>query len=147
MCATITVVSSDDRSDLVSEMYALVREQAPLHEVTHEVRDLVGGTEVVHGPWRPSDCRSVLQPWHRAGWLELVADVDPPSGVRHAPWHDRARRVGAYWVLAEADARALLGDDSRWVLGTADGHVMLSLTDEGARHDLSEWSSRVERTG
>lgn len=33
-------------------MYALVREQAPLHEVTHEVRDLVGGTEVVHGPWQ-----------------------------------------------------------------------------------------------
>ncbi|KRE94233.1 hypothetical protein ASG76_12720 [Nocardioides sp. Soil774] len=45
-------MSSDDRSDLVAEMYALVREQAPLHEVTHEVRDLVGGTEVVHGPWQ-----------------------------------------------------------------------------------------------
>ena len=93
-------MTSDDRSDLVSEMYALVREQAPLHEVTHEVRDLVGETEVVHGPWRTSDCRSVLEPWHRAGWLELVADVRPPSGAHRAPWLEHARRDGAYLVLA-----------------------------------------------
>jgi hypothetical protein len=107
------------------------------------VRDLVDGAEVVHGPWRPSDCRSVLEPWHRAGWLELVADVDPPSGVRHATWLDRARRDGDYWVLAAADASALLSDDSRWELGTADGHVMLCLTDEGERHDYPEWVSLV----
>ena len=138
-------MTSDDFSDLVSEMYALVHEQAHLHEIPHEVRDLVGGVEVVHGPWRPSDCRSVLEPWHRVGWIELVTDVVPPSRLGGASWHDRTRQQDAYLVLAPADAHALLHDDSRWTPGTCDGHVMLCLTDEGERHDYSEWLSLAER--
>lgn len=139
-------VASDRWTDLVSEMYALVREQAFLHEVTHQVRDLVSeGREVVHGPWLSSECQSVLIPWHQAGWIELVADADPPLAVPEATWRDRASREEAYLVLAVADASALLRDYSRWMRNTEDGHVMLCLSDEGSRHEFPEWVSLAER--
>ena len=131
-------------SDLVSEMYALVHEQGALYEVTHEVRDLRGeAPDVVHGPWLPSECQAALIPWHQAGWLDLVADENPPHSLAAAEWRRRARREGAYVVLAAEDARALLHDPSRWTINSADGHVMLSLNEEGARHDYSEWLALV----
>lgn len=127
-------------SDLVSEMYVLVHEQAALYEVTHEVRDLGSETpDVVHGPWLASECQAALIPWHEAGWLDLVADENPPQMLAAAEWRHRATQEGAYMVLAAKDATKLLQDTSRWTIDSADGHVMLSLNDEGVRHDYPEW--------
>lgn len=141
----IQFVASARWFDLVSEMYALVREQASLHEVTHEVRDILGeGREVVHGPWLPSECQSVLIRWHDTGWIELVADSDPPLAFPDASWRARANPDDSYLVLAAVDAGALLHDPSRWIVGTADGHVMLCLSDEGARHEYPEWLALAE---
>ncbi|WP_322921025.1 hypothetical protein [Nocardioides renjunii] len=137
--------------DLVSEMFTLVMEQAALGEVTRAVTDLLGdGREVVHGPWQPDECRAVLEPWHQAGWLDLVADAEPPSGLADAPWRDRAARDGAYLVLDAADARALLAAPARWVAGTADGEVMLCVSDSGSAREYAEWlrlAGDAERVG
>lgn len=125
-------------------MYTLVHEQAPLHELTAQVTDWLGeGREVVHGPWQPHECQSVLLPWHEAGWIELVAHAPHPVPVRDAAWRDRATRVEAYLVLSAVDASALLRDPSRWTVDTADGHVMLCLSEEGSRHEYPEWLLRA----
>lgn len=132
-------------SDLVAEMYALVREQAPLHEVTSQVTDVLGeGREIVHGPWQPSECQMVLLPWHRAGWIELIADADPPLAFPDAAWRGRATREGCYLVLSDDDARNLLHDPARWLASTADGNVMLSCSDRGSRHEYPEWLAAAE---
>lgn len=134
------IASIERWSDLVSEMYASVREQAFLYEVIHEVKDILGeGREVVHGPWPPSECQAALIPWHQAGWVELVFDADPPGTFPDAAWRHRASREESYFVLLATDADALLRDPSRWISSTADGHVMLCLSDEGARHEYPEW--------
>jgi hypothetical protein len=121
-------------------MHALVREEAPLHEITSQVTDLLGEERVVvHGPWAAAECQSVLIPWHVAGWIELIADVDPPWQLTSATWRARASRSGAFLVLSANDAADLLHDPARWVVGTADGHVTLCRTDEGESHDYAEW--------
>lgn len=129
-------------------MYCLVREQAFLHEVTHQVTDLHrGGCDVVHGPWLPSECQSALTPWHRAGWIDLIADADAPFALSDATWRARASREDSYLVLAATDASALLHEPERWIAHTADGHVMLCLSDEGDRHEYPEWLALAEQSG
>lgn len=135
-------------NDLVSEIQALVWEEAPLHEVTGQVAELLGkGRDVVHGPWTEAECRSVLLPWHKAGWIELIADVRSPSRLKSAAWHAQASRTGDFLVLAANDADGLLRDPTRWVVGTADGHVMLSRTDEGDSHEYADWVALVSAAG
>ena len=125
-------------------MHALVWEEAFLHEVTSQVTDMLGeGREVVHGPWTESECQSVLIPWHAAGWIELIADVDPPRHLTAAAWRDQASRTGAFFVLSANDAADLLGDPTRWVVGTADGHVMLCRTNDGDSREYAEWVALV----
>lgn len=117
--------------DLVSEMYAAVWEEAPLHEITLGTVDLLSGDrKVVHGPWSAEECQAVLIPGHVAGWIELIADVEPPWSLTSADWQARASRDGAFLVLSAEDATALLSDLGRWILGSADGHAMLCRTDE-----------------
>ncbi len=129
-------------------MYCLVREQAFLHEVTHQVTDLHGdGRDVVHGPWLPRECQAALTPWHRAGWIDLIADADPPLLLSDATWRAGATRKDSYLVLAAVDASALLREPSRWSAHAADGHVMLCLSDEGDRHDYPEWLALADQGG
>jgi hypothetical protein len=145
---SLSVTDDDSRwLDLVSEMHAAVWEEAPLHEITLGTVDhLSADRKVVHGPWTAEECQSVLLPWHRAGWIELIADVDPPWSLTSAEWRPRALQHGAFLVLAADDATALLGDHARWVLGTADGHVMLCRTDEGETHEHPEWIAVAEQS-
>jgi len=128
-------------------MHAAVWEEAPLHEITLGAVDLVGADRtVVHGPWSADECQSVLIPWHMAGWIELIADVEPAWSLAPAEWRPRAARNGAFLALLADDASTLLADPARWVLGTADGHVMLSRTHEGETHDYPEWLGLAEKT-
>ena len=131
--------------DLVSEMHAAVWEEAPLHEIPLGVVDhLIGGRKVVHGPWTAAECQGVLIPWHAAGWVHLIADVEPPWSLTPAAWQPRASRDGAFLTLSADDATALLNDPKRWVHGTADGHAMLCRTDEGEAHDYPDWIALAE---
>lgn len=135
-------------SDLVSEMQALVWEEAPLHELTNQVTDHGrDGSTIVHGPWTAEECQSVLMPWHVAGWIDLVADADPVPGwqLRPADWHTRASRQGAFLILSKEDATDLLREPERWIVGTADGYVTLCRSDEGLRHDYPEWRKLAEQ--
>jgi hypothetical protein len=134
-------------ADLVSEMYAVVYEEWPLHSVTQgAIDDLGGGRTTVHGPWLPEECQSVLIPWQDVGWLELVADAEPPPGwnLRPADWQARAVRRGAFVLLSNEDARELLHQPGRWTVETADGQVMPCRTEEGDRHTFDEWLSLAE---
>ena len=127
-------------------MHALVWEEAPLHELTSQVTDvLCEGRAVVHGPWTAAECQSVLIPWHAAGWIELVADVDPPLHLTSAEWRARASRNGTFLVLSVPDAVDLLENPARWIVGTDDGQVMLCRTDEGDKHDYAEWLELADR--
>jgi len=133
-------------SDLVSEMYVAVMEEAHLHEITRGTTDLLGaGRRVVHGPWSAEECQSVLLPWHSDGWLELISDADPTWSPTSAAWQVHAIRHGAFLVLPREDASRLLNDPARWVLGTADGPGMLCGTDEGDSHTYSKWLGLAER--
>lgn len=128
------------------EMHAAVWEEAPVHELTLGTVDHLGeDRKVVHGPWTAEECQSVLIPWHAAGWIELIADAEPPGSLAAAEWRLHAARDGAFLVLSIDDAAALLSDSARWVLGTADGHVMLCRTDEGEAHEYPEWLALAER--
>jgi hypothetical protein len=133
--------------DLVSEMHAAVQEEASLYELPLGVVDRLGeGRTVVHGPWSPEECRSTLFPWLKAGWIELIADTNPPSSLTSAAWRGRASRQGAFLVLSADDAATLLNDPQRWILGTADGHVMLSASCRGQAHEYSAWLELAQRT-
>jgi hypothetical protein len=131
--------------DLVSQMHASVWEEAPLDELTLGAVDHLGGDrKVVHGPWSAEECQSALIPWLAAGWIELIADVEPAWSLTSADWQSRAVRVGSFLVLSSRDATELLSDPARWVLGTADGHVMLCRTDTGEAHEYAEWLAMAE---
>ena len=135
------------RLDLVSEMHAAVWEEAPLHELPLGSVDYLGADRtIVHGPWSAQECQSVLIPWHEAGWVEVIADVEPSWSLASAEWQQRAARRGAFLVLSREDATSLLSEPMRWVLGTADGHAMLSPTDEGQAHEHAEWLELAEGT-
>lgn len=126
--------------DPVSEVYASVREEAPLHEFPlGAVDDLGAGRTVVHGPWSAEECQSILIPWLKAGWIELTTDVEPPWSLTSAEWRLRATQQGEFLVLSADDAAKLLNEPERWVLGTADGHAMLSPTHQGQAHGYAEW--------
>lgn len=128
-------------------MYLEVWEEAPLHEVAAAAVDHSGPEgRVVHGPWSPAECQSVLLPWLNAGWIELIADVEPPWTPSPADWQARARRDGQFLTLSIADAIDLLNDPSRWSLGTADGHVMLCRTDENQERGFAGWLELARRT-
>ena len=133
--------------DLVSQMLVAVMEEAPLHEITAGAVDH-GGPEgqVVHGPWSAAECQSVLRPWMAAGWIELIADVEPVWALSPADWQTRARGDGRFLVLSPPDATRLLNDPSRWVLGTADGHVMLCRTDAGQERGFADWLELARRS-
>jgi hypothetical protein len=64
---------------------------------------------------------------------------DARGRVGGSPLHEITLGVSA------DDAAALLNDPARWVLGTADGHVMLSLTHEGQAHEYPEWLGLAEK--
>lgn len=135
-------------SDLVSEMHALVWEESPLHEVTSQVVDHLGDDrKVVHGPWSTAECQAILIPWLTAGWIDLIADADPLPAWNLTPvgWRSRATRSEAFLILSAQDAGDLLRDPTRWTVGTADGHAMLSRTEEGDRHEFREWRQLAER--
>ena len=127
-------------------MHAAVWEEAPLHELTLGTVHLVGADRIVHGPWSADECQSILIPWHMAGWIELIADVEPAWSLASAEWRPRAARIGAFLILLADDASTLLADPARWVLGTADGHVMLSRTREGEAHEYPDWLGLAEKT-
>jgi|GEM_PF-6096298 len=121
-------------------MQAAVWEEAPLHEITHGVVDLWGTNgQIVHGPWSAAECQSVLLPWLAAGWVDLIADVEPPWPLAPSDWQPRAKRDRTFLILSATDATELLNDPSRWVLGTADGHVMLCRTEESQERGFSDW--------
>jgi hypothetical protein len=128
------------RAELVSEMYARVWANTHLWECASQVTDRLGeGRKEIHGPWSSVECQSVLIPWHSARWIELVADVDLPWPRTPADWIVRASRQGAFIVLTDQDATDLLADQARWTVGTADGYVLLSLTEEGTSHGFTDW--------
>lgn len=79
-----------------------------------------------------------------AGWINLVADFQPPWTLGPADWQSRAAQDAAFLVLSATDCAALLNDTSRWRLGTADGHAMLCSTDEGEAHEYAEWLALAE---
>jgi hypothetical protein len=57
-----------------------------------------------------------------------------PSGV-----------LPGFLVLSAGDAAVLLDDPARWVVGTVDGHVMISPTHEGQAREYPEWVGLAER--
>jgi hypothetical protein len=133
---------------IVSEMHAVVHEGWPLFGVTDAVleRD-TDGREVTHGPWVPSECQAVLVAWHEAGWIDLVADAERPSewGPAMTGWPERAPSERTFPVLTTMDARELLSQPARWLVGTEDGHVMPSVTRLGESHAFEEWKSLAVR--
>jgi hypothetical protein len=132
-------------NDLVTEMHAVVYEEWALHSVTQGAIDLVPGDPVVHGPWSADECASLLRIWLDLGWLELVADLNPPSDWNLSPanWELRARRDGEFLILQREDARELLGQPERWTVESRDGQVMPALTDDGKRHPFDDWIAQA----
>ena len=127
-------------------MYAIVLEQGHMHELTLGGVDHLGdGPTFVHWPWSARECQSVLIPWFTARWIEVIADAEPPWSLYSADWQNRATQQEGFLVLSTEDATALLNDPERWVLGTADGHAMLSPTREGQTHEYLEWLGLVEK--
>jgi len=155
MCVKARLSGSDTPSvpsepsrwlDLVSEMYASVWEGAPLHELPLGAVDVMGtGSTVVHGPWSPEECKSVLASWLGSGWIELFADVSPPWSLTEADWRPRAGRRDGFLILSTDDAVSLVNETERWVLGTDDGHVMLGASDHGQSHDYPAWLELAQR--
>ncbi|MGA5301595.1 hypothetical protein ACPCHT_16830 [Nucisporomicrobium flavum] len=135
----------DDLADFISQMAILVREEAPLHEIPHGSRDLVGAGAVVdHGPWPASTCAAVLTLWHRAGWIGF-SFRDPPAGWDVAPAEWRSRLVHGE-DLAARDIDDILDHPERWVPEKADGHVQPYRTDQGAKTPQEQWFDLVIET-
>jgi hypothetical protein len=78
-----------------------------------------------------------------AGRIDLIADAEHPwkRSPTTTGWPERARREGAFLVLTTMDARELLSQSGRWLVGTEDGHVMPSATRLGESHGFEEWKS------
>jgi hypothetical protein len=67
----------------------------PARDHLGTVDHLGADRKVVHGPWSAEECQAVLILWHVTGWIELVADFEPPWSLTPADWQGRASRDGA----------------------------------------------------
>jgi hypothetical protein len=114
-----TLVIRRAPADLVSQMRAVIAEEAFLWELTEQMTDCYdGGKTVVHGPWQADDCRQVLLRWFDRGLLDCIAynwgTAAGTGEIVHyqyqASWRSRASDVGEHLILHRQDAPALLGD-------------------------------------
>lgn len=112
-----------EREDFISEMYALVREEGFLYEAPLGATDRLPSGDVVHGPWDPNDCATVLTRWHVEGliglWVLRPAETD--------------------YEVSPADASQLLAASGRWQPESDDGLVSVVLTDTGAEVPYERW--------
>lgn len=111
------------REDFISEMYVLPREEGFLYEAPLGAIDRMPSGDVVHGPWDPNDCATVLARWHVEGliglWVLMPAETD--------------------YEISAADATQLLDAPSRWQPDSDDGLVSVVLTDTGALVPYERW--------
>jgi hypothetical protein len=129
-------------------MRVLIAEEAYLWEIPEQITDYHGiGTAIVHGPWRPADCRQVLLRWFDTGLLECIAlsaatEIGSDEVVRYddeAEWRVRAARQGQVLILAVEDARALLSDPSTWQREGVGAGVMLCHSDAADGLSFDDW--------
>ncbi len=135
-------------SDLVSQMRALVAEEAFLWELTQEMTDYLGaGTTVVHGPWQAEDCQRILLRWLDRGLVDCIAvawatRLDSGEIVHYeynAGWRSRATGVGQHLILDRDDAHALVGDTATWDREGAGAGVMLCESEATEGLSFDDW--------
>lgn len=109
--------------DFISEMYFLVREEGFLFEAPLGATDRLPSGDVVHGPWDPADCATILGRWHAEGliglWVRKPAQTD--------------------YELSADDAARLLDAPARWQPESDDGLVSVVLTDLAADAPYERW--------
>jgi hypothetical protein len=86
----ITTVTAEEFMDLIDQMRLAAFEEAMLSELPAGAIDDPGGLNVVHGPWEPGHCSTVLMCWFNLGWVALYLPVIPAEwAVPPAEWESR----------------------------------------------------------
>jgi hypothetical protein len=121
----LTEMTGVERDDFLTELHAAVYEELSLWEVPGGSKDLLGKSEVVHGPWRPEDCATVLRLWWSAGLLALYrCNEDGSPGD----------------FLPAKKASALLDRPNLWVRpDTWTAVVNLAVSEVGRATELNAW--------
>jgi hypothetical protein len=145
---SLVVVAKKEWDDFVSEMYALVIEEAALWEIPSGSIDLERAGPVVHGPWDPRECARVIDLWLVRGWIELflpdLSQVSAGWNLTPAEWQGSGEKDGDFLVLTTSDARSLLSDPDRWTVDSIDGQVSLSRSETGLALPRQDWLSAAQ---
>lgn len=128
----------DEREDFMTEMYALAIEEGFLHEAPRGATDLLPTGDVIHGPWDPGACSTVLAGWNAEGLIILY--VDQPAEL---PWQSRTTEftVGreTFYELAAEDSAELLSDPARWQIESGEGLVCIARSDRATGVQYEAW--------
>jgi len=83
-------MTGDEFMDLIDQMRLAVLEEAPLLQLPRGSTDDPSGRHVVHGPFEPNDCSTVLLIWFDLGWIELyLPDMPTEWALTNAEWEAR----------------------------------------------------------
>ncbi len=109
----IMTVTAEEFMDLIDQMRLAAFEEAMLSELPAGAIDDPGGLNVVHGPWAPDHCSTVLMCWFNLGWVALyLPGIPAERAVPPAEWESRAS-PGPHRMLDERHARPAAALTSR----------------------------------